>query len=128
MVGRGDEHYIHILAVENAPEVLHRLGLLATLAVANLNAFGDPRVVHVADHNAIDFGVKEEAFQVTLSHAAAANETEPNLVVGAGFSGTDRADEGRGQAARGERSEAGGQSGLPQKFAARDVGHIANFR
>ena len=68
-------------------------GFLPRFLLADLDALGDAGVVHVADHDAIHFRVEEEAFEVALAHAAAADEAEPDLVVGAGFGGASGADE-----------------------------------
>ena len=112
VVGRGDEHHVHVLAVEDAAEVLHRVGLLAALLLANLDALGDPRVVHVADDDAIDFGVEEEAFEVALAHAAAADEPEPDLLVGPGLGGIRAAGQHGSQAAQGQGRQAARHRGL----------------
>ncbi len=112
VVGRGNEHHIHVLAVEHAAEVLHRVRLLAAPLLANLHALGDLRIVHVADDDTIHLGVEEEAFEVALTHAAAADQAEPDFAVGRRFGGADGADERRGEAADGQRREAGSQGGL----------------
>ena len=126
MVGRGDEHHIHILAIEHAVEVLHRIGFPAALLLANLDPFGDPRFVHVADHDAVHLGVEEETFKVALSHAAAADQAEADLVVWARFGGADGPDKGGGETVEGDGRQTGSQGGFTQELAAGDRCHNSN--
>ena len=91
-------------------------GFLPRLLLANLDAFGDHRVVHVADHGAIDLGVQEEAFEVALAHAAAADEPKADLVVRAGFAGAKRSNK-RAETAQDEGGGPSRQGRLTQEFA-----------
>jgi hypothetical protein len=78
----------------------------AAFVLADRHRFGELRVVHVAGHDAINFRVQEKTFQVHQPLAAAADDAEPDLVVGPRFAGARQPDESRPQ---GTGGQAGGR-------------------
>jgi hypothetical protein len=93
VVWRRNENDVHVLSVQDAAEILHRVRLFAPFLLANLCAGEEEFVIDVANDGAIDLRIEEEAFQIALAHAAAANQAQPNLVIGPRLAGPERLEE-----------------------------------
>ena len=84
VIGSGDDHSVHVLAIEHRAIVA---GALRSGAFFLFDAFdgliGVP-VVDIGDRDNLDVGLLEERVQELISPAAGADQAEPDLVVGAG--------------------------------------------
>jgi hypothetical protein len=123
MIGCGNQHHIDIFPVEDSAEILDGIGFSAALFFANLDTFGQVRVVHIADDCAVNFRIEKETFEIPLPHTAATDQTQTDFAAGTRFGGADRPDEGGGQAAQSQWREANGEGGSAQEFA---TGHLAH--
>ena len=120
MIRRGDQNHVHVLAVEHAAKIFHRVRGFAALILANGHALGELGVVHVADHAALNFRIQEKAFQVHLALTAAADEAETDFVIRARFARADTADEWRTKSPRRQC----GERALADEFSPIDHLHI----
>jgi len=97
MIRRGNEDHVHVLAIKHTAKILNGVGLGAFILGAEIEGFGQMRIVHVADHGAIHFGIEEKCGDVAAAHAAATDEAEAYFVVRAWLAGARRADERTGE-------------------------------
>src|SRR5205814_7887910 len=81
MVGRGDEHSVHIFAIEQAP-IIH-----VPLAFADVFCASDASLIHVAHRDHLDIfglGFFNESTDMTSAHAADADHADPDSIIGPG--------------------------------------------
>jgi len=71
-----------------------RVGQLPPLAVGDADQLVARGGFHVADDRALDFRVQEEALQIALAHAAAADEAEADFVIRTRFASAKGTDNG----------------------------------
>ena len=85
VVGRADDHRVHVVPLENRVKVNGRRGLLAVLFLDLVSGPVHVPLVHVAKSSDRDLRRTHEDVQVVATLAAAADERNPN-----GLAGGDR--------------------------------------
>ena len=110
MVRRRDQHHIDVLAVEDAPKVLYGVRLFAAFGLANLDPFGNLRLIDITDHGAIDLWIEEKTFQIAAPHAAAADQAEANFFIRPRLARARGSNKWRTECAQRQRDRAGSQS------------------
>ena len=81
VVGRAHQARVDVLALQNAPEIFHRLRFRPVLFLKTRQRRRDLRVVHVAHHGDLHLGMRAERSRVGDRNPAAPDQSHPHPVV-----------------------------------------------
>ena len=81
VVGRGDDHGVHGLVLENAPQVADGFGSLAPAGLDVLHGRREPVLIHIANVSDVHLIILHEGLEMIGAHAARADEGDGELAV-----------------------------------------------